>query len=791
MKKLYGIKGITLAALLGAGVLAGCGTVAGDQTVSGNGTGTTDDNENYEFVSQVTIEENGYTYNPEEIMYLAGITLTKYDDDKKFSLYDTDGDYISELFVAVTNGDEEKIGVYKYDETENCALLTEDVTYDIDVLVWASDNEWVDSNIVGVADIIGDPGLETDFYMSVNYDSLLEKNVQNPGDEYNPIDLKEYIKKQKEDMLFDTDNYKGDDIQLLRDYYDAATDWDKRDEDGLDPLIKYIDAVNEISTLDDVTEYLTDTENNPFNRFMGFEVTLDLDDTSEWALTIQEDNFSVLPRIYHNSEEEEIEAVRTDFYETVRYILGRLNYTDEEIDKILENSDILEDRLLEAAWPDEDNSEGYLTGFVSYEDVVDACENFPIEKLLNAYNVDDGKINLIYGAYLPTLDEMYTEENVEIIKDYLLTHLLFSSAYYLDFDTSNCLGNFYDSDEEYRDVLDQQVCVEVLDSRGILGVAEENAYMTYYVDQDVREQLTDICVETREAYREIIENEDWLSDEGKTAALEKLDAMTFSVLSPDTLIDSSFLEFDKDRSFLDIYATLKVNTMLHNLAFVGEERIPGDWRYDLLPGMSTSIDNAYYNGSLNQFFILAGFITDDTFRTDMTIEEKLGMFGGIIAHELTHGFDPMGIMYDKDGVKVGTDENPSGWLPEEDYEAFMERANAVSEYFDNIVSVPYMACTGEILWGEATADIGGESILLKMAEKYEDFDYDAFFKARAVMWFKQSTLVREQGDINEPHPAVYLRVNTVLQQFDEFYETYGITEGDLMYLAPEDRIKIW
>ncbi len=69
--------------------------------------------------------------------------------------------------------------------------------------------------------------------------------------------------------------------------------------------------------------------------------------------------------------------------------------------------------------------------------------------------------------------------------------------------------------------------------------------------------------------------------------------------------------------------------------------------------------------------------------------------------------------------------------------------------------------------------------------------HDAFFRNRARFWVQQSTLIKEQGDINEAHPAVYLRVNSVIQQFDEFYETYDIKEGDMMYLSPEDRISIW
>ena len=220
-------------------------------------------------------------------------------------------------------------------------------------------------------------------------------------------------------------------------------------------------------------------------------------------------------------------------------------------------------------------------------------------------------------------------------------------------------------------------------------------------------------------------------------------------------------------------------------------RVPGDWRYDIRPEIATTTENAFYYGSFNQFFILSGFVNEATYRKDMPVEEKLGRLGEIIGHELTHGFDPLGIQYDQHGNKVVTDDNPYGWLPEEDYKAFMERAERIAAYFNNIKPFPYAACDGEMVWGEAAADIGGMAIGLKIAKKYQDFDYDLYFRSHAELWRMQSTINTERYDVSNEHPLRYLRINTVVQQFDEFLDTYGIQEGDLMYLKPEDRINLW
>jgi Predicted metalloendopeptidase len=93
--------------------------------------------------------------------------------------------------------------------------------------------------------------------------------------------------------------------------------------------------------------------------------------------------------------------------------------------------------------------------------------------------------------------------------------------------------------------------------------------------------------------------------------------------------------------------------------------------------------------------------------------------------------------------------------------------------------------------GEACADMAGMKAILRLAAEKENFDYDAFFRAFADIWLEKGTLQSAYMGINNVHPMSYLRINCTLQQFDEFLDCYGITEGDNMYLAPADRVAIW
>ena len=170
----------------------------------------------------------------------------------------------------------------------------------------------------------------------------------------------------------------------------------------------------------------------------------------------------------------------------------------------------------------------------------------------------------------------------------------------------------------------------------------------------------------------------------------------------------------------------------------------------------------------------------------MSYEEKLGGICTIIGHEITHGFDKNGALYNQYGLK----EN---WLPVQDAMKFSDLCDKVAEYYTTIHPLSGgPACNGSLLTGEATADMGGLRVTLDLAAADEDFDYDAYFRQYALIWALSIPEDRAQAQYqSDVHPPAYLRVNVGLQQFAEFQETYGITENDGMYLAEDRRIAVW
>ena len=798
-----------LSGLLLLGSFAGCGKSEEKKEAATTGDATATSAVSADDILTETIEisrSDAYKFDPEEVMYLSGIKAAAYKPGVKYTLHDMDEDEVSELFVSV-NG---TVGVYAYDEASDSAKKTSNYDKELDSIVngedvnWVDDTQWVDGTIYGVENQIADPGVKNDYYTSSNYDWLSKTNVSFAGDTVEPVEYGNHVEDNKTAMFEDRDKYQGEDIQRVRDLYDIATNWDKREADGVEPVKKYFSAIENIGSIEAMSDYLADPEQDPFCLFMTFNTTLNLKDTSHWIVTIQGDNFSILPRIYHSAEEDEKKDARSDFELAVRYVLSEAGYSEQDVDRIIEDTYEIENKLLDSAWTDEgvDESDELLTP-MPLEELSAKCENFPLSRIFEAYSMTGGEANVEYPDYLRTLDSLYTEENLSKLKAYCLAHTAYeasshttlaaNNACYVDVDatSSDATENDAESAGSTKEDLNEHYQGQFLTGRDIMGVAAENAYMTYFIDEEERQDITEMANEIKDEFRGIIENEEWLSDGGKKAAIAKLDNMEFCVLKPDTLIDSSYLAVDTDSCFLDAYATISVNTKKHMGELVGQEREKGKWYYDVQTDVTTTVNNCFYYGAYNQFFILDGFINDKTYRKDMSREEKLGTLGEVIGHELTHGFDPNGIKYDKDGNMVVTDDNPYGWMPEEDYKKYTERAEKLANYFSNFIPYPYNKCDGTVYQGEAAADIAGMQIGLKIASKTEGFDYDKYFRSHSSLWVKQTTLVVERGDIFNEHPLSHLRINATCQQFQEFYDTYDIKEGDGMYLAPENRISIW
>ena len=420
---------------------------------------------------------------------------------------------------------------------------------------------------------------------------------------------------------------------------------------------------------------------------------------------------------------------------------------------------------------------------VTMEELRELLADYPLCAYMEKYGyANSERINLDEPKWLEALNALYTEENLEKIRACVLMKFMDNIITCSDEEAFRK----YQEIERVRDDLEESKSDEQLayeECRGDFPNQFGRLYTQKYFTAEDRERIASFCREVIDTYREMLRQTEWLSDATKEKAIEKLDKMDIRVIYPDKWEDDSMVRITPKKeggSYAKAQEEFVRTLRDYEQELYAKPADPELWITDILQS------NAAYVFGENAFYIYAGYLGEEIYRSDMTIEELDGGLGHTIAHEISHACDPKGALYDADG-------NMADWWTPEDKDAFRERTKKLIAWYDSVTAFDDgTACSGTLWQAEAVADMAGLKCLLKMAGKTEGFDYDRFFRADAAFWRRLDTLPKAQMiTLRDSHPLHYLRGNATMQQFDEFLETYDIQPGDGMYLAPEDRITVW
>ena len=384
--------------------------------------------------------------------------------------------------------------------------------------------------------------------------------------------------------------------------------------------------------------------------------------------------------------------------------------------------------------------------------------------------------------YFEKLNELCVEENLPLIRDMVIVSGVVSEAGNLD---REC----YEWNVECRNAIRGSTGI-MDDETAFSGRVSETLvwpvarlYTETYLKQEDKDRISTLVDEIMDAYHGILENADFLSDETRAKAVEKLDAMQKFVLYPDDWEEYSC----EDLNFASKEEGGTLNEALEAIARFNLAQSAKDFsepvdktKWEITP----QTVNCVFGQQANGIYILGAYARGDYYNSEMSDEELLGTLGIMIGHEISHAFDSTGAQFDKNG-------DMRSWWTEEDYAKFLERNKKMVDYYNAIHPWEGQDLHGSAMTGEACADMAGFKAMLRIAAKNPDFDYDKFFRTFASRWLSKDTLQYAYIRINDTHPMNYLRTNCTLQQYDEFLDFYGITEGDNMYLAPEDRVAIW
>lgn len=659
-------------------------------------------------------------------------------------------------------------------------------------------NKWVDSDMIGKTPADVEFSVKDDFAAAVNQSWKNEI-----GDKYRGTfqDVTDAVLANEERMATD-ESIPGETAQRLRTYYGLASNWEDRAQDGVEPLRPYIEDIQSIGSMDEMYQFISDPERNPL--FLG-PITADTESvlhsekykenyfifftTPDMTLSVPGSNQS-----YFNLDGSSDLEMYEQVCDKATYILGKLGYSDDEAMKQVEGCVAWEKKLAGAE---------NLTAIESIDDITYSRDealkltgDFPMEQILTGWGLNEAPYIAINPAYAKKLDSLCKEGNLENIKSFMIVNYCLKSSSFMDRETYDQMIELSKSkkkEEEDLGQTEEQKEDYLMFGQYIAGTPMVGAMNQVYVencfDDSTLDELTTITENLIDGFNEIFDSEPWLSDEGKKACKEKLAAINIHIAYQNfDSVDYSQMDIkshEEGGSFLEAYFESRRFEMDH-VGWLANESYDRDYWDPLNQQLSTTITNAMYSGQTNSIYIFAGILEAPVYSKDMTYEEKLAGLFTIVGHEITHGFDKDGSQYDKDGYN-----NPI--LSDDDLKEFNDRNAMVGNYYTT--QSPFTGCgmiMGPTLAGEATADMGGIKATLTLAEKENNFDYDTYFRAYARMWRTNVTLEAEKNSVkNDVHPLAFYRINIGLQQFDEFYETYGITEGDGMYVSPQRRIKVW
>ncbi|WP_026529174.1 M13 family metallopeptidase [Butyrivibrio sp. VCD2006] len=665
--------------------------------------------------------------------------------------------------------------------------------------------KWVDSDVIGMVKSEDNIRPQDDFAAAVNKDYILSA-VMDPDYQEASIALDASKLVYERCMAIASDDAMTDDNALkYKALIKLYSNWDERNKLGVEPLKKYISDIQSISSISELTEYQGSIKRNPFGLGLlmpeSVGVQMQFPDKSTLKLKAPGLSLGSVSSYMEYSSDTLAAKERTD--DVIGYYLGRLGFSEKEIKDTLKGNYRIETFIARNSNMDYYGIRDMFTKVQNNrEGVGDLQGDYPLLQILDSRGYSGCDSFYLDYTYLKSLPGIYTKKNLKDIKSFLIVHTIDSTKYLLDRESYEKMVALYtqsaEDHEEFSDGLYSALFRNDMSICGFLPLLDTLYLEKYFKDSEKTDQVKEFTDALIKAYLQILDEEDWMSDDTKTAAKEKLKNMALHLIKPDNVADYSLAEvksYEEGGNLVEAAAEGRRMLEAHR-ADISKSPDWDRFKWDIYDaGRTTTEVNCVYYTSENGIYIMAGYLAmcDAAYGADSSLEQFAGIVGTTIGHEITHGFDSNGTKFDLYGRQFDENINTIDWMAIEDRSKMEEKASKLAGYFSLARPIPgQQKVNGNIIKDEAIADMGGIKSALYVARDLPDFDYDEFFRAFARQYAEQTTKENElatmRGDV---HPLPFHRINIILQQYDEFIETYDIKPGDGMYLSPEKRVSVW
>ena len=577
--------------------------------------------------------------------------------------------------------------------------------------------------------------------------------------------------------------------QKIGDIYNLALDTARRNQEGIAPLQKTLQEIQAIQSRDELSKLLG--ASMEYGLFAMY-VDADAMNSSMNIMNEYQAGFALGEKEYYLDQDEQTLKIRNAYEQHVAQMFRLFGLPEPE--KAAKTVLRMETRLAKAAKSNVELRDPIANyNKMSVEDLQKLVPQLNWAEFFTALEVELDSVNIGQVAHLQEVGKMLADEPLEDIKTLFTWQAIDGAASYLSdeiyMQNFNFYGKVLSGREEPSPLWKRAVGIV----NGTLGEAVGQMYVKKYFPEENKQRMLDLVHNLQASLGERIQALDWMSDETKAKATEKLQAMTIKIGYPDEWRDYSALDIDSKVPYYENLQRAAKFEQAYSLSYLGKPVDKKKWY------MTPQTVNAYYNPSSNEICFPAGILQYPFF--DMSADDAFnyGAIGVVIGHEMTHGFDDQGCMFDKDG-------NIFNWWTEEDKAKFDARTKVMEEYFNGIEVAPGVHANGAFTLGENIADHGGLQIAYQAFKNNEAAKPEAkrlgevdgftpeqrFFLAYANVWAgnirPEEILNRTKSD---PHSLGRWRVNGALPHINAWYEAWNVTEESPMYVAPEKRVKIW
>ena len=626
----------------------------------------------------------------------------------------------------------------------------------------------------------------SNFYQAVNKDWLLKTKI--PADSPsidNFYTLDEDIKgKLKKDIKNLGEGKETSDITGMSEFitfYKAASDYKQREKDGLEPLKPYLKEIEDIKDLNDLASKSASLTDKGIPLPFGYDVGTNAENTSQKQIQLTPPSI-LLPDVSIYKDEASKKQYLTPIETATQKALEMLGYSEKNSKRIVKEALEFDEIIAKYSLSNEEMSESKnLVHPKTAEEINAYSGSFKLYDVIKGIMGRDLEtINVPNTKYFENYSKVVNQDNFSKIKSWMLVQEAMAASNSL---TEDYRLNFQSISMAImgtqKPISKEDTVYEM--SVNLFSDVMSVYYGRKYFGEEAKTDVTGMIDKIKNVYRGRLQQNDWLTEETRNKAIEKLDKMkVFVGYQEDVDPGTKELHLDPNKSFFELSEDIAQFGKRYTIDHFDETIDKNKWS-----GSAFDI-NAYYNPESNSINFPAGILQAPFYDKNQSTEKNYGGIGVVIGHEITHAFDSNGADYDENG-------DMHNWWTNADSKAFDKRIKAFEDQWNGL-EIYGTKVNGKLTVTENVADAGGLSSTLQVLKtdmtkpNLKDYfeNYANIWKQKASLQYNKYTMVQ---DVHAPNE---LRVNQQLKNLPEFYEAYPqIKEGDAMYLAPSKRISLW